>query len=219
MQMTTMKRFRTARHRAAAGLCVLAFCVGVQAQGRNFDIAGGELKTALDAYALQSGTQLIYKIEDVKGLSSKGLKRTLSDDEALGVLLEGTALTMRRDSSGAVVIFLELPARPEKRAAADEPGTLGTVVVSAGRRRPQWRLRRQHGRAPLRDAGPRADRPARRQRVQTPQPGLVRAQAVRQTRPAVRRQPGADRDRAFLNPPHVRCHVVDASKHSQERLS
>jgi iron complex outermembrane receptor protein len=133
--MTKKTRFKTLAGRATAGLCAMALCASVHAQTQNFDIAGGEMKAALDAYARQSGTQLIYKTEDVKGLSSKGLKRSLPADEALGLLLEGTALKMRRDSSGAVVIFVDVPPpRPEKRAE-DDTNTLGTVVVSATRRR------------------------------------------------------------------------------------
>lgn len=118
---------------AVAGAVVL--CAGVQAQERNFDIAGGELKAALDAYAAQSGTQLIYKIEDVKGRSTKGIKRALSSEEALRQLLDGTSLSVRRDVSGALVIFVDAPPpRPEKRAQT-EPPAMDTVVVSATRRR------------------------------------------------------------------------------------
>jgi iron complex outermembrane receptor protein len=51
-----------ARH-VAGSLCAMALCASVYAQVRSFDIAAGELKSALDAYAAQSGTQLIYKIE------------------------------------------------------------------------------------------------------------------------------------------------------------
>lgn len=119
---------------AVAG--AVALCAGVQAQERNFDIAGGELKAALDAYAAQSGTQLIYKIEDVKGRSTKGVKRALSADEALRQLLEGTRLSVRRDVSGALVIFVDAPPppKPEKRAETEAPA-IDTVVVSATRRR------------------------------------------------------------------------------------
>ena len=113
----------------------MVFCAVVQAQVRSFDIAGGELKVALDAYAAQSGTQLIYKVEDVKGRSTKGLKRALSTEAALLQLLEGTQLSVRRDVSGAVVIFVDAPPpKPEKRAEEDT-AAMGTVVVSAPRRR------------------------------------------------------------------------------------
>lgn len=120
--------------RMALGSAVV-FCAVVQAQVRSFDIAGGELKAALDAYAAQSGTQLIYKIEDVKGHSTKGLKRALPTEEALRQLLEGTPLSVRRDVSGAVVIFVDAPPPKPEKSVENEPVAMGTVVVSATRRR------------------------------------------------------------------------------------
>lgn len=114
--------------------CALLVGTAAHAQPRPFDIAAGELKAALDAYAAQAGVQLIYKVEDVKGRSSKGLKRSASPEEALLQLLEGTPLSVRRDVSGAVVIFIDTPPTPEKRTQ-DEMNTLDAVVVSASRRR------------------------------------------------------------------------------------
>lgn len=136
--MTTKTRWKHMARLALGGLGAIAFSVGAQAQTRNFDIAGGELKAALDAYSAQSDTQLIYKIEDVKGLRTKGLQRSLSAEEALQQLLEGTALTVRRDTSGAMVI---VPAAASPREDKSEPrsegegSTLKTVVVTASRRR------------------------------------------------------------------------------------
>jgi len=124
-----------ARH-AAGHLCAMALCGTAYAQLRSYDIAAGELKAALDAYALQSGAQVIYKTEDVRGRSTKGLgKRTLSADEALAVLLEGTQLSVRRDVSGAVMIFAAPPPPPppEKRGDADV-NALDAVIVTASRR-------------------------------------------------------------------------------------
>ncbi|MCS0629941.1 TonB-dependent receptor [Telluria mixta] len=110
---------------------------GAQAQVRNFDIAPGELKTALDAYAAQSGTQLLYKMEDVKGRSTQGVKRALSPDDALRQLLDGTPLSVRRDVSGALVIFAAPapPPPPSDKRSEVEQVTPGMVVVTATRRR------------------------------------------------------------------------------------
>jgi hypothetical protein len=44
------------------------------AHAREFDVRSGELKLALDAFIAQSGVQLIYKIEDVQDLSTRGIK-------------------------------------------------------------------------------------------------------------------------------------------------
>ena len=126
-----------------ASLCTLALCAGAQAQPRPYDIAAGELKKALDAYASQSGVQLIYRIEDVRGRESAGLKRAATPEEALAALLEGTGLQVRRDVSGALVVFTAAPPaptppRPEKTSDAGT-GTLDTVIVTASRRREPMR--------------------------------------------------------------------------------
>lgn len=134
--MTWMTRFSNLPRLSACAAGALVFCASAQTQVISFDIAAGDMKAALDAYAAQSGAQLIYKIEDVKGLSSRGLKRLASAEDALALLLDGTALKLRRDPSGAMVIYVDAGPRPDKRAEADEgPHALGTVVVSASRRR------------------------------------------------------------------------------------
>lgn len=134
--MTLMTRFSNLPRLSACAAGALMFCVSAQAQVISFDIAAGDMKAALDAYAAQSGAQLIYKTEDVKGLASKGVKRLASAEDALTLLLDGTALKVRRDPSGAVVIYVDTGPKPDKRAEADDgPHALGTVVVSASRRR------------------------------------------------------------------------------------
>lgn len=72
---------------------------------REFDVLSGELKPALDAYIAQSGVQLIYKVEDVKGLSTRGVKGKIAPDVALDRLLDGTRLRIRRGQDGAMVLI------------------------------------------------------------------------------------------------------------------
>ena len=120
---------RAARRMLATTISTLAFCACVHAQTRGFEIDAGDLRPALVAYAAQSGVQLIYKIEDIRGLSTKGLKRTMAPDEALQVLIEGTPLKIRRDPSGAIVLFVGTA------NSAESPTQFDTVVVTANRRR------------------------------------------------------------------------------------
>lgn len=113
----------------AGGFCAAALCAGVHAQTRKFDIEAGDLKKALEAYTAQSGAQLFYKAEDVRGRVTKGVHSDLPPAEALRVLLEGTALLVRVDATGAMVLLLEPPAKEEKRTEA-----LDTVVITANKR-------------------------------------------------------------------------------------
>jgi iron complex outermembrane receptor protein len=56
-----------------------------------FDIPGGDLKTALDAYAKQAGVSLIVSADAVRGAKTDGVKADLSADAALTRILSGTA--------------------------------------------------------------------------------------------------------------------------------
>ncbi len=90
--------------------CALLIGISVQAQSqsqtKNFDITAGDLKFALDAYLAQAGVQLIYKIDDIKGLTTKGVKGTLMPDAALVKLLQGTHLCVRHGADSSMVIVL-----------------------------------------------------------------------------------------------------------------
>ena len=129
--MHQSKRLRVARRALAGTLTALAFCASVQAQPRTFEIPPGDLRSALEAYAAQSGVQLVYKIEDVRGFSTKGIKQSASSEDALQNLLEGTPLKVRRDGAGAVVLFVAAAGA----SAADGARPVETVVVTANRRR------------------------------------------------------------------------------------
>ncbi len=128
-----MKKFshgQTLRRLALA--CSLAIAASAHAQSREFDVAAGDLKSALDAYIAQAGVQLLYRVDDIKGLSTKGIKGNLPPEEALAKLLEGTPIMVRRDASGAIVIYVTPPDEPKPRADVTTPDT---VIVTAARRR------------------------------------------------------------------------------------
>jgi iron complex outermembrane receptor protein len=118
-----------------SGLPMLAHAQGqVQAQ-QVFDVGGGDLKTALDAYIAQGGVQLLYKADDVKGMATRGVKGALSPQEALSRILEGTPLLTRRGDDGAIVIYAAAPVAAAARPSTDEPQSLDSVTVTATRRR------------------------------------------------------------------------------------
>ena len=106
---------------AAAVASLLAF--SAQAQDLKFDIPASDLKSALDAYINQTGQQIVYKSDDLKGKASPGARGSMTSDQALTALLAGTGLQVSRDASGAVVVF---PAEAvaggaSDKAAGDEP--------------------------------------------------------------------------------------------------
>jgi iron complex outermembrane recepter protein len=86
-------------------VCVVAIVAPAQAQNQRFQIASGDLGQALDAYVHQSGRQLVYRVDDVRGVHSPGVQGEMPAADALAALLSGTGFSSRSDSSGAVAIF------------------------------------------------------------------------------------------------------------------
>src|SRR3546814_2943389 len=68
------------------------------------DLPRGKLKNAIDAYARQTGRQVIYKADEIANAHSRGVRGNISPDEALAKLLQGTGFSYRTDSSGAIAI-------------------------------------------------------------------------------------------------------------------
>jgi iron complex outermembrane receptor protein len=93
----------------AASFSVIVMVAPVRAaaartQTQQFQIAAGDLGQALDAYIHQSGRQLIYRADDVRGAHSPGVQGEMSADDALSALLSGTGFSSRSDPSGAIAI-------------------------------------------------------------------------------------------------------------------
>lgn len=122
------------RTRIRLGACALLVAFAAHAQQppvRDFDVAAGDLKTALDAYLAQAGVQLIYKASDISGVSTNGVKGSLSPEAALTKLLEGTRLTLRRGADGAMVIV----APAARQSSDDAVREMDSVMITASRRR------------------------------------------------------------------------------------
>ena len=120
---------RTGRLAAAVALLLAASAQGADF---NFDIPAGDLKAALDAYVKQTGQQIVYKSDDVKGKTTPGVHGSLSDQQALDALLKGTGLQLRRDDSGAVVVFpAEAVAGGASAQGAGGNQKLEEVIVTA----------------------------------------------------------------------------------------
>ena len=64
------------------GAAIAALCAGA-AWAETFDIPSGDLKTALDSYARQTGVALMVSDDAIKGVRTKGVAGSLSQDDAL----------------------------------------------------------------------------------------------------------------------------------------
>lgn len=96
---------RSFRTTLLALACSASFAAYAQTDTtRSIQIPAGDLVSALDNLAHQSGAQFIYQADQLKGLRTPGVSGTLSTDDALKRLLAGSGFTVHRDTSGAVVI-------------------------------------------------------------------------------------------------------------------
>jgi len=71
---------------------------------RLVNVPAGDLVTALETLAQQSGAELIYQAAQLKGLTTKGVHGVLSVHDAVTLLLSGTKLKVTTDKGGAMMI-------------------------------------------------------------------------------------------------------------------
>ena len=108
-----MKPSRPLRALMLSLACTAALAAHAQTAPR-LAIPAGDLTSALDAYARQSGTQLVYRADQLQGARSAGLNGQAASPQALDALLKNSGFRAQRDASGAVLI---VPAAATKQAA------------------------------------------------------------------------------------------------------
>ncbi|MEJ1963524.1 MAG: TonB-dependent receptor [Gammaproteobacteria bacterium] len=91
--------------------CSLSISAHAMADGvkRVVHIPSGNLDVALEMLARQSGSDLVYRPDQVQGLKTRGVDGELSTEEAVTRLLQGTPLTLSMDATGAMLIALPTP--------------------------------------------------------------------------------------------------------------
>lgn len=114
-------------------LLAALFSMGVLAQTREFNIPAGDLKTALDVYARQSGVQIVYRLDEISAIQTKGVTGSLSAPQALARILEGTGFTSHRDASGAIAI-VRVTQSPRSGSADRDVTRLDSITVTAQKR-------------------------------------------------------------------------------------
>ena len=101
--------------------------LAAQAQGVRIDIPAGDLATALDAYVRQTGTQLVYRADQLKGARTRGATGQFDMRDGLDRLLRDSGFSAQRDASGAVLVVPQqtaprtAPATPARQAPAATP--------------------------------------------------------------------------------------------------
>lgn len=134
-----------------AAACSQVWAVMVFAETReHIAVPAGDLVVALETLIRQTDINLLYQVEEIRGLTTLGVNEEVTPREAVEKLLQGTALRVRVDAStGAMMISKVTPSpvntselasrrrvaatsasRPEQRAAEDERVSLEEVIVT-----------------------------------------------------------------------------------------
>jgi len=89
---------------------------GGECASRKFAIRPGDASSTLEAFSDQAGTQIVYLVDQVRGVRTNGIDGTCTVREALGRLLAGTPLRITEDEkTGAIAIVRQAaaPAQPQ----------------------------------------------------------------------------------------------------------
>jgi outer membrane receptor protein involved in Fe transport len=124
--------------------CSISYATCAYADPKPVNIPPGDLTVALESLAKQTGVELVYQTDQLKGLTTKGASGILSPQEAVAKLLDGTPLSLRTDASGAMLIATPRVNGDSKQKSAtpattavQNPGTptrLAQAGVSEGSR-------------------------------------------------------------------------------------
>lgn len=118
--MTKKKALRLALITLA---CSISY--GAYADPKPINVPPGDLIAALESLAKQSGVEFVYQTNQLKGLRTRGVTGTMSPQQAVTKLLEGTPLKLRTDEvSGAMLI-----APPRANRDADKSVSQATTAV------------------------------------------------------------------------------------------
>ncbi len=118
-----------------------AVIAAANSHAENFNIPGGDLDSALDAYTTQSGIAVIVSNAAVKGTRTGGVRGELAPTDALARLLKGTGFIQTKNSAGVIQIVRQTSeiergddrAQIQLAAATAAPAALETVTVTSSK--------------------------------------------------------------------------------------
>ena len=135
-----MRELRYLKSALIVGASMLAFAP--PAAAKIFDIPGGDLAIALSTYMQQSGVDIVYLGDAVRGHHTQGVRGDLTETAALTQILMGTGFAAKSMPQNAIgIVPAPKAAKPERAEATIElaavtarapaPGAVETIVVTA----------------------------------------------------------------------------------------
>ena len=92
------------KKRILAVLLATMFISNAWAEDKTINITAQDMPAALHSLASQTGIQLLFTADDLKNIQAKAISGSMSVEEALKRLLEGTNYTFRASGSGTYVL-------------------------------------------------------------------------------------------------------------------
>jgi len=103
----------------ATSAVALFMAASTSAYAAKFDVPGGDLTQALNAFSQQSGIFLMVSTDAIRGIKTQGVKGELPSEVALAHILKGTGFVPSPDPAGGVSIIRGKQNAPPR--SSDEP--------------------------------------------------------------------------------------------------
>lgn len=102
----TAMSFKAAMYLGVAGLAisVVSAAEAKAAEAKQLNIPAQPLATTLTQIGRQTGSEVVFQADDVRGKRAPAVRGALTVDQALGAALRGTGLKARRTAQGAYAI-------------------------------------------------------------------------------------------------------------------
>jgi outer membrane receptor protein involved in Fe transport len=121
-----------------ASICsALIATLALAEEMKPIDVPAGDLIVALKAFARQTGVEVVYRTDRLEGMRTQGVKGTLSPQDALARILEGTALALKTDPSGAVLITAPAGQADAGKEQAEGEARVAQTDSATAREEPQ----------------------------------------------------------------------------------
>ena len=118
---------------AAIAAALFAAPAMTQEQVASIDIAAQPMASALKELARQSGANVLFAPESVKGLKAPPIQTNATPEEAARMMLAGTDLSVVRDPTGSLVIR-SLVQDPQSGSAEGAGAEVEALIVTAQKR-------------------------------------------------------------------------------------
>jgi outer membrane receptor protein involved in Fe transport len=133
--------YQQSRFRRSALLCGAAMAVAIaatpalaQEQIATIDIPAQPMDLALKELARQSGANLLFSLETVKGLQAHAVQTSATPEAAARMLLAGTDLSVMKDSTGSLIVQRADAPQGGSAAGGADNGTVQALIVTAQKR-------------------------------------------------------------------------------------